>query len=83
VRRVRFTPHAEERLTRRDVQRQWAIETVHSPERIEMDLLRPHRRRALRRLPERDNRWLRVVFEEHADEIVIVTVFLDRDARRT
>lgn len=80
MKRVRFIPHAEQRLDKRKVERQWAIETALLPERVEIDVLRPHRKRALRRLPERGNRWLRVVFEEHADEIVIVTIFLDRDA---
>ena len=83
MKRVRFIAHAEDRLARRGIQRQWAIDTEQSPERMEADVARPSRKRALRRLPERGSRWLRVVFEEHDEEIVVVTVFLDRDARRT
>jgi hypothetical protein len=67
VKRVRFIPHAEQRLSKRRIERQWAIETILLPEQVETDVVRPHRKRALRRLPERGNRWL-------------VTIFLDRDA---
>lgn len=77
-----FTPHAEQMLIERGIERDWVLETVRNPERVEADPSKTGRSRAFRRVPENDNRWLRVVFDGSEYEIVVVTVFFDRGAGR-
>ena len=38
MKRVRFIPHAEQRLSKRRIERQWAIETILLPEQVEPTL---------------------------------------------
>jgi uncharacterized protein YuzE len=52
VRRVRFIPHAETALLERGIERDWIIDTMLNPERLEEDPACPGRKRAFRRIPE-------------------------------
>jgi hypothetical protein len=63
-------------LAERGIERSWAEITIEQPE-----LLEEHDngiRHYLRRIPEYDNRWLRVVVNCSADPHRKVTVFFDR-----
>ena len=77
-----FTPHAELMLGERVIERAWVLETIRKPERVEADPSKAGRKRAFRRVPEYESRWLRVVFDEETDGVVIVTAFFDRGAGR-
>jgi hypothetical protein len=82
VRRVRFIPHAETALLERGIERDWIIDTVLNPERLEEDPACPGRKRAFRRIPEFGNRWLRVAYDTAPDELQVITAFFDRRAGR-
>jgi hypothetical protein len=82
VKRVRFIPHAEDALFERTIDRNWVMETLLSPERLEADPAYPSRMRAFRRIPQFGNRWLRVVYDTAPEELQVVTAFFDRGAGR-
>ena len=58
------------------------METLRKPERLEADPVMPGRQRAFRRIPQFGNRWLRVVYDTTADDVLVVTTFFDRRAGR-
>ena len=76
-----FTAHAEDAILERNLDRNWVERTVWEPEWYHPG---PHRHgveRRFRAIPEFGGRVLRVACLETADEIRILTVFFDRDAR--
>lgn len=79
--RLHFTTHAEDVIREWKLDIAWVEATVRQPEWPHPDPFRPDVERRFRRIPEFDNRILRVACFETADEIRIITVFFDRDAR--
>jgi hypothetical protein len=79
---VIFTRYAEDMLVERGIDRAWVVATVRNPDVIEMDPTRPGVMRAFRRIPERDNRFLRVAYISIGHSVRILTVFFDRSRRR-
>jgi hypothetical protein len=76
-----FTAHAEDAILERNLDRNWVEMTVWEPEWVHPDPHRPGVERRFRVIPEFGGRVLRVACLETADEIRILTVFFDRDAR--
>jgi hypothetical protein len=77
-----FTKHARDAIAERELEPDWIDLTVRRPEWTRAD---PHRagvERRFRAIPEFGGRILRIACIETADEIRILTVFFDRDARR-
>ena len=79
---LRFTKHAQDAILERELDRTWIERTVREPEWSRQDPRRPGVQRRFRAIPEYGDRVLRVACAETADEIRILTVFFDRDARR-
>jgi hypothetical protein len=79
---LRFTRHAEDAIMERDLDRTWIERTVRQPEWFRPDPRRAGVERRFRTIPEFDGRVLRVACFETEDEIRILTVFFDRDARK-
>ena len=61
--RIVFTKHANEMLRERQLQRAWIELTITGPGATEVDASRPNLVRAFRRIPQRRNLWLRVVYD--------------------
>ena len=80
--RFTYTAHAAEMLIDRRLERRWVERTVLAPEAVGPGSQHTERTRAFRALPERDGRVLRVVYVRDAEDIRIVTLFLDRGRRR-
>jgi hypothetical protein len=76
-----FTQHAEDMLAEREIEREWVERTIAQPETIEADARRAGVTLAFRRIPERDDRILRVAFVETDQEIRVVTTYFDRGRR--
>jgi hypothetical protein len=76
-----LTAHAEDAILERNLDRSWIERTVWEPEWYHPDPYRPGVERRFRVIPEFGGRVLRVACLETADEIRILTVFFDRDAR--
>jgi hypothetical protein len=78
---LQFTLHAETVISERQLDRVWIELAVRDPEWTETDPSGPPTERRYRRIPERDDRIMRVICLETATEIRIITAFLDRKAR--
>lgn len=83
MRKVRFvlTKHAETVMEAREIQPAWVEQTLASPENVVPDKADPTLKHALRRIPEYDDRILRVVYNETSEPWRVVTVFFDRTMR--
>ena len=79
---LRFTRHAEDAIGERELDPEWIEMTVREPEWSHPDPRRSGVERRFRAIPEFGGRILRIACIETADEIRILTVFFDRDARR-
>jgi hypothetical protein len=79
---LRFTRHALDALTERELQADWVEATVRAPDWREPDPHDPAVIRCFRVIPERGGRILRVALVETEAEIRILSAFLDRRARR-
>lgn len=78
---LQFTLHAETVISERQLDRAWIELTAREPDWTETDPSGPPTERRYRRIPERDDRIMRVICLETATEIRIITAFLDRKAR--
>ena len=79
---MRYTVHARVEMQRRGIAEEWVESVARAPEFETRDRRYPERRNAFRRIPQLENRWLRVVYEIEGADIVIVTAFPDRGAER-
>ena len=79
---IRFTKHAQEAISVRDIAVNWIETAVSTPDWIEPDPRHPDRTRSYRAIAEYGARVLRVVHRPEGDDIVIITVHFDRGARR-
>jgi hypothetical protein len=80
--RIILTAHAALMMTERDISPEWIERTLASPDSQEPDPLREGVIRAFRRIPERDNRVLRVAYARNGDTYRIIATFLDRGRSR-
>lgn len=78
---VRYSAHATHVMAHREIDPAWIERTLAAPAWTEIDPGDPSLRRAFAPVPERGGRYLRVVYSETPSEWVIVTAFLDRDAK--
>jgi hypothetical protein len=76
--RVSYSPHAEDVLLDREVNREWVERTLLGPEAVEPDPKHPERLRAFKAITERDGRVLRVVYVRRGDRYRVITAFFDR-----
>lgn len=72
-----LTEHAEKRLRRRKIAPEWIAATLEHPARTENDHDDPELAHALRPIPERGFRVLRVVYNESVDPVRVVTAYFD------
>ena len=75
-----LTDHARKRCKKRRIQDEWILATIEHPARTENDEIDPTVVHALRAIPERGFRVLRVIYKETADPITVVTVYFDDKA---
>jgi hypothetical protein len=75
-----FTVHAKDMLKERDILEEWVLQTINNPDQKKSgDDDNTH---YFKTLPERENRVLHVVVNETTEPNRIVTLFLDKRARR-
>ena len=79
---IRFTKHAQEAISIRDIAVDWIEAAVSAPDWIEPDPRHADRTRSYKAIREYGARVLRVVHRREGDDIVIITVHFDRGARR-
>lgn len=78
-----WSDHARERAIRRGIDPAWAERAITAPGILEPDPDHPGRWRAYAAIVEAGGRVLRVVYEPMGDDVLVVTVFLDRGRTRS
>ena len=81
-RRYVLSEHARTVTRERDIAEAWVDETLSRPTRTERDERDPALSHALRAVPERNDRVLRVVYNDRRRPWIVVTAFFDRRERR-
>lgn len=76
-----LSEHAARVIIERKIAAPWVVQVLESPERSEADPDDPELTHALRRIPERDDRVLRVIYNATVHPPRIVTVYFDRGQR--
>lgn len=79
---VVWSRHSDVAMREREIERAWVIRAIEGPDWIEPDSGDPALKRAFAALPERGGRILRVVYRESETQVLVITAFLDRGARR-
>lgn len=77
-----LTKHAQQNVARDRLDLAWIEATITRPQHVDRDPNDATLARAWRRIPQRSGRVLRVVFHPAGADIVVVTAFFDRGARR-
>lgn len=80
----RLTKHASEELAkpgRQQIQLKWIEEALKNPDYQETDS-RSNATRVWKRIPEYENRALRVVYNPETEPISVITVFFDRNFKQ-
>jgi len=77
-----LTAHAARVIAARKIELEWVARVVSNPARIEPDAEDPVLVHALGRIPERDDRVLRVVYNNSRSPWLIVTAYFDRREKR-
>lgn len=75
-----LTDHARKRCIKRNVRDEWILATLEHPARTESDAEDPTLVHALRAIPEKGFRVLRVIYNETVDPMTVVTVYFDDEA---
>ena len=73
-----FTHHAHDVLKAREIRYAWVFKAVNFPEAMLRDIHDAQLTHALRLIPERGNRVLRVVYNHVSDPPRVVTAYFDR-----
>ena len=77
-----FGQHARLRMQQRGIVEAWIELTVRQPAHVEPCPRDAALVRARRRIPQRGNRVLRVVYRPAGTDVVVVSMFFDRGAKR-
>ncbi|MDP2828482.1 MAG: DUF4258 domain-containing protein [Sulfuricellaceae bacterium] len=75
-----LTEHARKRCIKRKIRLEWVAAAVAHPSRTENDEDDSTLVHALLAIPERNFRVLRVIYNETADPVVVVTAYFDDGA---
>jgi len=78
-----YSTHARQVMRERRLESGWVERTAIAPEWVSIDPARPEIERRFAAIAEMSGRILRVAVVETADEIRIVTAFLDRRAGKS
>ena len=76
-----LSAHAETVISERSIQIEWVERVLSKPDKTESDSDDPDLMHALGRIPEHDNRVLRVVYNASTTPVRIVTAYFDRAMR--
>ena len=81
VPRFELTAHAATVVDERAIDIGWIARVLATPERTETDKADQSLTHAIARIPERDDRMLRVVYNASVEPIRVITVYFDRRQR--
>lgn len=73
----RLSDHAIKRMQKRKILAEWVQEAMNNPDRTENDHEDPTLAHALKTIPEKGFKVLRVIYNETTEPVTIVTVYFD------
>ena len=73
----KLSDHAEERIRQRKIKQEWIEAALSNPDRTDGDKEDPTLAHALKAIPEKGFKVLRVVYNETTEPVTIVTVFFE------
>ena len=73
----KLSDHAEKRIKQRKIKTEWIESALNSPDRTDSDKEDPALAHALKAIPEKGFKVLRVVYNETTKPVTIVTVFFE------
>jgi hypothetical protein len=76
-----LSKHADEMVRERNIDVAWLTITLHTPDIFQFDQDDPTLVHVWRRIPEFDNRFLRVIYNRTKTPPHIVTVYFDRTVK--
>jgi hypothetical protein len=79
---LRLTKHAEEAILKRNLALDWIDRAISSPDFTDTDPHDPALTRSFKAIVEADGRVLRVVHRPEGNDILVITVHFDRDAKQ-
>jgi hypothetical protein len=74
-----LSDHGRKRMIKRKIRTEWIEITLTHPARIENDEVDPTLAHALRPIPEKGFRVLRVIYDETTDPVTVVTTYFDNE----
>jgi hypothetical protein len=77
-----LSDHAATVIFERQIDEAWIDSALTSPDAVIQYVADPQLEHVLRRIPEADNKVLRVIYNARRSPIMIVTAFFDRRERR-
>lgn len=69
--------HALKRIQQRKIKHEWILATLESPDTTESDADDPELCHAIKAIPEKGFKKLRVIYKETVDPWVIITAFIE------
>ena len=78
---MEFSKHFNQMLEERNIRRDWVDQALDVPDNVED--IEDRTRHYIKKIPEYENRWLRVVINIRVNPNRAVTAFFDRRLRRT
>ena len=73
----RLSDHAKKRLLKRKIREEWIQLAISEPDKIETDFEDSTLIHALKEIPDRAFRRLRVIYNETTEPVTIVTAYFD------
>jgi hypothetical protein len=78
---IRLTKHAQEAIDKREIAMAWVERAIVAPDFARADPRRPAVNRSYKSISEAGGRILRVAHSPDGDDILVITVHFDRNAR--
>lgn len=75
-----LSDHARKRILKRKIRTEWIEMTLTHPTHTGNDDVDPTLAHALRPIPEKGFRMLRVIYNETTDPVIVVTAYFDNEA---
>lgn len=76
-----LSDHARKRMIKRKIRTEWIEVTLTHPAHTENDEVDPALAHALRPIPEKGFRVLRVIYNETTDPVTVVTAYFDNEVK--
>ena len=75
--KFKLSDHAEKRIRQRKIKLDWVEATIEDPDKTENDAEDHTLAHALKAIPERSSKKLRVIYNETTEPVIVVTAYFE------